>query len=137
MPLYLALLFVLICMKIISLLLKMMDAIELEKSKINTWFYTEGRSIEVEKIDLKNSTMVAQKLNLTFKDLWSFMATVSPFSGSNIIICSMLNFEFFKLPAKGEEYFLSIDIKLALINTLDCDLRDTNLINLDTTICLT
>ena len=81
-----------------------MDAIELEKSKINTWFHTEGRNIEVEKIDLKNSTLVAQKFNLTFEDLWSFMATVSPFSGSNIIICSSLNFGLMKVPAQGGIY---------------------------------
>ena len=88
-----------------------MDAIELERSKSNTWFHTFGRNIDYELVDLKNPAMIGQTFNITFEDLWSFGATVSPFSGSHIIICSMLNFELFKLPAMGEEYYFSIDIK--------------------------
>ena len=67
-----------------------MDAIEQEKYRMNTtWFFAWGR--EDDKVDLKNASIVSQKLNSTVDYLWSFGATVSPWHRSSIMICSSLN----------------------------------------------
>ena len=91
-----------------------MNTIELEKSKTNSWFLTDGRNIDDESIDLKNPAVVGQKFNITLEDLWSFVATVSPFSGSHIIICSILNCGILKVPTQGEKYEITIAIETCL-----------------------
>ena len=68
-----------------------MDSIEEEKIKKNAWITFYGRDIDSDEIDLKNATIVSQKLNSTIDDIWSFGATVSPYSASSIMICSSLD----------------------------------------------
>ena len=91
-----------------------LDAIELEKIKANSLFFAYGRNIEREWIDLKNSSLLDKRFNLSFNDLWSFMATVSPWHGSKIIICSSLNSGLLKLPAQVEKYYFSVFIDVCL-----------------------
>ena len=94
-----------------------LDTIELEKSKANTYFFAYGRNIDWEWIDLKNSSLLEKKFDLSFDDVWSFMATVSPWSGSKIIICSSLNSRLLKLPAQGEKYYFSVFVDTCLNKT--------------------
>ena len=46
-----------------------LDAIELEKSKANTYFFAYGRNIEWEWIDLKNSSLLKNKFDLSFDEV--------------------------------------------------------------------
>ena len=92
-----------------------LDQIDMEKNKANSFFVTYGRNVESETVDLKNPVMIGQKLNISFEDLWSFAATVSPFSDSHLIICSSLNLGILKLvPAPGEMYYFYIEIETCL-----------------------
>ena len=65
-----------------------MDSIEQEKSKNYSSISFHGRTVEYEKIDLKNSSILENRFNVSFDDIWSFMATVSTSARANIMICS-------------------------------------------------
>ena len=78
-----------------------MDSIEQEKSKNYSSISFHGRTVEYEKIDLKNSSILENRFNVSFDDIWSFMATVSTSAKANILICSSLDLSFIKLPEEG------------------------------------
>ena len=79
-----------------------MDGIEREKTnQQNAWITFHGRTVEFEKIDLKNSSLLEKKFNVSFKDIWSIVATVSTSLKANILICSSLDLTFIELPEEG------------------------------------
>ena len=78
-----------------------LDAMDKIKHKSNAYISFMGKGIDYEKVDLKDSTALSNRFNVTLDDIWSFTATVSQFHVPNIFVCSSANLDFLKVPEQG------------------------------------
>ena len=53
-----------------------LDAMDKIKNKSNAYISFMGKGIDYEKVDLKDSTALSNRFNVTLNDIWSFTATV-------------------------------------------------------------